>query len=1180
MCNRPPYPPLVGLLALTLTGCSGGADPLLPSIPGAPVDLNPQLSPAGSTATLGGTALRSGRREVPAALYTLRIDPAAPAAVTALHPAPRRPAQTDDVYELSIENFVKPSTFAVTAVERTATTLDLHYAVTHPFAAPADLNAPPTATNRADLGIAGRVLFLTDVPATSGNTYFGDVVANTASVTNADGYYRPAGLLDLPAFSANTFPYKVLVDETRDPRTSSATGAPLPNGGARGNYSPTDGWQRGNIGPTRDGWTGFGILHQGQTAGNTLSLGLAVLPADPFELEVAIIATYEDPRGGASGRERKGNRLPADPADVTRFVYREPHGALDLEQIRFVGESGGFLPNQVSASTLRFHVVDWDARAVETTEADLHLDLDPTHVAQGESGTPTLAVSIPGVIGDASTVIPFAAPPADDDSGFGGDPGADSGEPGDALFYNETITKTVTTGQASGTYTGLVRATDPEAGADTTSWAFPLTPDLGPAAPAPEPVVYQAFQVLMASPSTPPTLTLTTPPNVLSGTSTSITATAAGDAENDPITVEIDWDNNGSFEDTQTIPAPYTVPVTFNRPGGATYNNATLTPEMRTIPVRYTDGNGSPLPYSPALTFTLGPNRPPQLVSGGGLGLASPCLPSPATFSVTLDGTVTDPEGDPVTYTVVGTPNSGTPVTTSNIAGFPFSGPAAGPWINPPATSITFTGYANDPLHTGTGGNQLAPLSGVVGSIGISTFVRGIGGGLGELGRCMTTDSSGNIIIAGDFRSNMDFDPGPGTAMRSSAGQVDTYVVKFNAAGEFQWVTTWGGIDYDEAFSLDTDSAGNVYVAARWAQTVDFDPGPGTDSRTSAGGYDCAAMKLDPNGNRVWCSTWGGPGNDKTQGVAFASGSPHFAGGFNGTCDFDPGPGTQFRTSNGGSDDSFILKLDAAVGGYLTVVVLGNGASDYIEDIRSDPNGNLISSGVFQTTMDFDPGPGVQNRTAAGFSPFLLKLDGTALGYQWVAALSVSSSLGLTFHGLAIDAAGATYLSSEYSFGSDLDAGPGVAPPPAVAGATDAFVVKYDAAGNFVWGVTYGGTGTDIGRGVASDGTSVYVGGEFAATVDFDPGPGMASLTSAGAADAYMLKLNGATGAYQWGSRWGATSTDAVYDMALRNGCDPLGAGTYSGTVDFDPGPGTFNVTGFGGFDIFLLKLRGDTGTL
>ena len=56
------------------------------------------------------------------------------------------------------------------------------------------------------------------------------------------------------------------------------------------------------------------------------------------------------------------------------------------------------------------------------------------------------------------------------------------------------------------------------------------------------------------------------------------------------------------------------------------------------------------------------------------------------------------------------------------------------------------------------------------------------------------------------------------------------------------------------------------------------------------------------------------------------------------------------------------------------------------------------------------------------------------------------------------------------------------------AGDSDIFVVKLNAAGNYSWAETFGGTGYDIGKGIAVDPTGgVSLAGQFEATIDFDP---------------------------------------------------------------------------------------------
>ena len=513
----------------------------------------------------------------------------------------RQATQDDDVYLLSIERFISQSSFKVRDLTKQGLKLALRYSFTHPFAGPANLDGPPSATNRADLGIAGRVLFLFDVSSATGNTYFeadNPVIANTAIADNADGYFRPAGLISDPGTTADTFPYKLLVDEAIDNREG------ISNGGAgTGNYSAVDGWQRGNIGSTNNGWTGYGVLHQGQSADNTIELDDSALSAGPVAFDVVILATYNDPRGGTGAVQKRGNRLPANPADPLKFGYREPHGAIDVERLTFEGESGGFLANTISASTLSFHVRDWDARAVETADANLADDIVVTNVAQGESGVPALALSIPEVLGPGVTVnLDPATALKDDDSAFGGDPAPDSGGALDELFYTQTVGKSVVGGQVPGTYTGLVRATD--AGTNSSDWFFPLTADLAPVTTdLPEPITYQRVRVNLASPNQPPSISwavLSTP--VPSGGSVTIRGTAISDPEHDPIQVQVDWDNDGTFDVAGTITYPYPASQDYTSPITYTYSGPGT--DTRALPLTYSDGT-TPVPDS--LSFTVSP---------------------------------------------------------------------------------------------------------------------------------------------------------------------------------------------------------------------------------------------------------------------------------------------------------------------------------------------------------------------------------------------------------------------------------------------------------------------------------------------------------------------------------------------------------------------------------------------
>lgn len=421
----------------------------------------------------------------------------------------------DLLYLLDIAKFVKADDFRIRGIVKTADEIQVRYEVSHPFSGPADPLQPPSASNRTDLGITGMVLFLVDAPVGAGTLFFDEgagnrVIANTTLVANPDAYYRPAGLLAGASTAANTFPYKVLVDETGP----DGARVGISNGGlVTGNFG-TDGWTRGELGtqPPYNRWTGYGVLHQGQTAVNMVALDRSVVETTgPVTLQVALIAKYNDPRAGSSTADKRANRLPSGTPDATHFqAYRMPHGALDVSHLTFAGEigSGEFIANEISAATLTFQVTDWDARATPSSFGDLSLDPDVTSVGQGAEGIPLLSLCLPGVLTDDSanagpaSWIDFDALSdlIDDDTPVGGDPEPDSGVPGDALYFVKTVTKAAGAGQTSGTYRGLLRATDPEellpgghlSVALDGSTLAPLTSQL------PRSITYQSFTVDMS----------------------------------------------------------------------------------------------------------------------------------------------------------------------------------------------------------------------------------------------------------------------------------------------------------------------------------------------------------------------------------------------------------------------------------------------------------------------------------------------------------------------------------------------------------------------------------------------------------------------------------------------------------------------------------------------------------
>jgi hypothetical protein len=137
------------------------------------------------------------------------------------------------------------------------------------------------------------------------------------------------------------------------------------------------------------------------------------------------------------------------------------------------------------------------------------------------------------------------------------------------------------------------------------------------------------------------------------------------------------------------------------------------------------------------------------------------------------------------------------------------------------------------------------------------------------------------------------------------------------------------------------------------------------------------------------------------------------------------------------------------------------------------------------------------------------------------------------------------------------------------AGSEDIALLKYNSAGGFLWSKRIGGPVDEVVLSLAVDTTTgeFVTAGYFADTVDFGGG----GLTSAGANDAFVARFS-SSGAHVWSRRWGNSSEDKAYDVAVDGLGNAAVTGMFTNNVDFGGGP-ISNAGGNGSGDIFLVKL-------
>jgi hypothetical protein len=437
-----------------------------------------------------------------------------------------------------------------------------------------------------------------------------------------------------------------------------------------------------------------------------------------------------------------------------------------------------------------------------------------------------------------------------------------------------------------------------------------------------------------------------------------------------------------------------------------------------------------------------------------------------------------------------------------------------------------------------------------------------------DYGQSIAVDDSGNVYSTGFFSEIADFDPGPTTYNLTSLGLSDIFILKLDAVGNFIWAKCVGGISSDNGNAISVDGSGNAYVTGSFIGTADFDPGVGTYNLSSSGLSDIFILKLDAAGNFLWARSMGGIGDDIGFSIAVDdSGNVYTTGLFQGTADFDPGAGTSFLNS-AGDEDIFISKLDVA-GNFVWVKSMGGNSVDIGYSITADGSDYVYTTGSFNGIVDFDPSVGTYNLTSAGgMDVFILKMDASG-NFLW--AKSMGGAGIDRSNSIATDSSGNVYTTGFYSGNADFDPGAGTSNLVS-SGGFDVFISKLDTAGNFLWAKSMGGVSNDWGFSIAVDFFgNAYITGFFYGTADFDPSPVTYNLTSVGNTDIFIMKLN-AAGNFLWAKSIGETSYDYGNSIAVDGYGNVYITGGFQGTMDFDPGMGTSNITSNGYTDIYISK--------
>lgn len=352
-----------------------------------------------------------------------------------------------------------------------------------------------------------------------------------------------------------------------------------------------------------------------------------------------------------------------------------------------------------------------------------------------------------------------------------------------------------------------------------------------------------------------------------------------------------------------------------------------------------------------------------------------------------------------------------------------------------------------------------------------STYSTFFGGTEGEDATNVAFDNEGNTILIGQTPSN-DF-PTTTDALQAEygGGDWDGFVAKFNHAGDLLYSSYLGGWGYEHVTSVNTDSGNNILLAGTTGSS-NFPTTPDALDSTFGGLTDGFLMKIAPNGTLLYSTFFGGTGNDWIYGIELdALGNYMFSGWTDST---DLGTAGSLHPNPIGGTDGFVARVSSNGATLQMFSYLGGTGNDRIYNMDIDSEYNYVLGGITASSNYQITGSAYQSSPTADGDAVLTKInhDGNDLLYSTYLGGN-DEDLGIT---VAIDSTDSMILSG-YTQSHNLDVfnaqqatfGGGVA---------DIFVAKFNGTGSLQFLTYLGGTGTDYCWDIVTDPSdNIFLGG-------------------------------------------------------------------------------------------------------
>ncbi len=441
-------------------------------------------------------------------------------------------------------------------------------------------------------------------------------------------------------------------------------------------------------------------------------------------------------------------------------------------------------------------------------------------------------------------------------------------------------------------------------------------------------------------------------------------------------------------------------------------------------------------------------------------------------------------------------------------------------------------------------------------------------------------DDSGQVYVTGNFNKTIDFNR-MGLPVEKSAlvpvgfnSYSDIFLAKYSQNGNLLWIRTAGdSINSEQSNSITLDDSLNIYITGGFTGVLDFDTTDNIDSLISDSSIhqDLFFAKFNSAGKLIWQKRIGNWFPDRGTSVQTNSkGELYLGGQFTLDVDFDTGDSSFVLNASGSSQDGFMVHYDQS-GDFIQGGDIGGGFHDGVADLNIDNSDNIIITGGFRSTVDFDITDSISTLTSSRFSDFYLAKYNDSLKLSWATQFS-----GTYFNGpkaISHDKSNNIYLAGYFGdtlFFFNQDTSFLVSH-----GEFDSFVAKFNPNGILQWTKAFNcQKNSEINGIYVNEPDLVYVTGAFEDSLSFFPDTNQNKLFSNGFYDGFISVLDSG-GTLVTNYTFGGEELDRAQQLSITNKGIMYLTGGMEKSVDFDFGTNEYVLTTAGitsGRDFFLAK--------